>query len=110
VKVAVPVYPLATFPNASKTVTIMFPANPAVVGFGNPFTKNVAAPAGRMSNALLVAEVKPPEVAINVYPVCTLFRERPENVATPVTAATEADPLRVLEPGLLAKAKETLIV
>src|SRR2546428_7910911 len=63
-----------------------------------------------MSNAALVAEVKPLTLAASVYPVPVLLRLKSTNVATPFTAATGVVPLRIAPPGFVPSAIVTLPV
>src|SRR5207253_1599001 len=62
-------------------------------------TSCVALPAV-MLNAVDVGSVRPPLDATSVYPVPALLIESPENVATPLTAATVAVPDSLPPPGL----------
>ena len=54
-----------------------------------------------MLNAALVAETRPGELAIKVYPVPDLLMLRPENVLTPATAAPVVVPERIPADGLV---------
>src|SRR5262245_10610553 len=47
---------------------------------------------GLMVKNALVAEVRPEALAVSLYPTAALSIDRPENVATPATAATVVVP------------------
>src|SRR5437870_2103944 len=92
-----PVNPEAVLPCASWAVTCtagVIPAPAAVVVGSAVNTSCVALPAV-MLNAVDVGSVRPPLDATSVYPVPTLSIESPENVASPLTAATVAVPASV---------------
>jgi hypothetical protein len=61
-------------------------AAPATVFVGWTVNASCAADPAVTLNALLVAPVRPPKLAVNVYPVPALLMLSPENVATPATA------------------------
>ena len=65
---------------------------------------SAAAAPGSTVKALLVAPVRPPELAASVYPAPLLFDERVPKVATPATALTVVVPPSVLPPGLVPMA------
>src|SRR5439155_18803145 len=76
------------------------PAAPAVVLLGCPVNTSCVALPAVMLNAVDVGSVRPLLDATSVYPVPALSIESPENVATPLTAATVAVPDSVPPPGL----------
>src|SRR5439155_8972099 len=71
------------------------PASPAAVLLGCPVNTSCVALPAVMLNAVDVGSVKPLLDATSVYPVPALSIESPENVATPLTAATVAVPASV---------------
>src|SRR5437870_12446009 len=95
--VTFPVNPVAVFPCPSWAVTWTAGviAAPAVVLLGCPVNTSCVALPAVMLNAVDVGSVRPPLDATSVYPVPALSIERPENVATPLTAATVAVPASV---------------
>ena len=61
-----------------------------------------------MLNGTLVTPVRPPALAMSVYPALTCAIERSLKVATPLTAVTTVVPERVPGGGLPASATVTL--
>src|SRR5690349_2343660 len=110
VTTSVTVAPAIAFPNASLAVTVIVEAPPpAVIG-------DVATTVDWLADTvpepvMLNAGDVPPSVpldAVSVYPVPTLSMLRPENVATPLTAATGPPPVSVPPPGFVPIASVTL--
>jgi hypothetical protein len=100
---------VTTFPCASSMLTCTdgVIAAPATTLLGCTVnTSCVAAPAVTL-NALLVADVSPPALAVSVYPAPTLLILRLENVATPPTAVTGVVPDSVPPPAFVPMAMVT---
>src|SRR5207253_1713297 len=110
--VTFPVNPIAVFPCPSRAVTWTAGviAAPAVVLLGCPVNTSWVALPAVMLNAVDVGSVRPPLDATSVYPVPALSIESPENVATPLTAATVAVPDSVPPPGFVPIATVTFPV
>src|SRR6266550_7568552 len=101
--VTLPANPVAVLPCASRAVSCTAGAivAPAVVVLGwTVKTSCVAAPAVTLK-AVLVAPVRPVAAPVRVYPVPVLLMLSPENVATPLAAATVAVPESVPPPALV---------
>src|SRR5262245_15992571 len=100
------------FPSASWTATATagVMAAPATVLLGWTVIASRAAAPAVMSNAALVAPVRPADDAASVYPAPTLSIDRLANVATPPTAARVRVPDSVPPPGLFPSATVTLAV
>src|SRR5215831_3383138 len=99
--VIVPLNPIAVLPKPSRAVTFtagVIAAPASVVDGGTVNSSCVAAP-GTMSNGALVAFVRPPLVAVSVYPTPSLSTLKFANIATPPIAGVLVLPLNVPEPG-----------
>ena len=90
------------------TAGVMVAVEFALAGW-TPNASLAAAP-GVMLNELLVEPVTPALAALSVYPLPVLSIDRPEKVATPLTAATVVVPLRVPPAGLVPIERVTLAV
>jgi hypothetical protein len=104
---------LTALPDASCNCTVTGPnvADPdAPPDTGDVVNTNWVAAADVMLKLLLVAPVSVPLDAVSVYPVPALLIDRPENVATPLTAATVVLPDSVPLPGFAPIATVTLAV
>src|SRR5215831_2358540 len=74
-------------------------AAPASVVDGGTVNSSCVAAPGTMSNGALVAFVRPPLVAVSVYPTPSLSTLKFANIATPPIAGVLVLPLNVPEPG-----------
>ncbi|HEX4529934.1 MAG TPA: hypothetical protein VIA11_10955 [Acidimicrobiia bacterium] len=101
--------PVTVFPPASCTVTTgcWAHADAAVPPPGCVVNASFAAEPTVMLKVLLVAPVSPPSVAANRYPFPAWSIERPEKVATPLTALTVLVPDSVPVPGFVPMASVT---
>lgn len=95
---------VTVLPRASVTATVTAGEIdvPAVAVVGCWTNASFDAAPAEMLNVELVALVSAPDEALSVYPVPDLLIERPEKVATPLTALTVAVPESVPPPGFVA--------
>jgi hypothetical protein len=107
VRLFAPVYVVAALPLASRAVTVIVCATPAVCVPLPVMTNCVAAPA--VGVMLCVAEARPPLANVNVYAVPAVpLMPTPLNVAMPETAATVVVP-SVVAPMLTVIVTEALL-
>src|SRR5438094_7224094 len=110
--VTVPVNPVAVFPCASCAVTCTAGVIdvPAAVLVGCTENTKCAPMPAVILNVALGLPVSPVAAAVSVYPVPTLSTDSPENVATPLAAATVVVPESVPLPGFAPSATVTVPV
>lgn len=110
VKVTLPAKEVAVLLSASFAIRLALNAVPAVAVDGTRVQANwVAAPAAILK-VVLVAVARPVEVAERVYPLPDLLMFKPEKVATPEVAASEAVPERVPAAGFVPMATAIVAV